>query len=300
MAAGSPRRCRRSSSRWHAAPRGRDERLSSGSQASRRPARARCIGTEGIGTFAIVAVVDGRSLLPRSRDDAWHHGPHGSEPTGDSTGVDTDGHDRGWHQDDTIDVMILIDRSEIGRPLTDEWPPADLLDHYVIELHKRLQVLENRATLVVESDELPDEEGYPNNIYGVVTNVPSAARWTRSWGGTLVELKRRGDSLMLIGRDTRTFDRAHLNDALEFTSSELDALPDRPPDVGVTPTERRMLEVVLRDATRAVDEVALNPEDRALLQAAVDTLRAQLASPEPDRHIVGRVLRRLLRSAEGS
>lgn len=202
------------------------------------------------------------------------------------------GHDRGWHQDDTIDVMILIDRSEIGQPLTEGWPPENLLDHYVMELHKHLQVLENRATLIVESDELHDESDYPNNIYGVVTNVPSAARWTRGWGGNLVELERRGDSLVLIGRNTRTFDRAHLPDALEFTSRELDALPDEPPDVGVTVTEHRMLEVVLLHATRAVEEVALDPEDRALMQAAVDTLRAQLASPEPDRHIIGRVMRR--------
>lgn len=206
----------------------------------------------------------------------------------------TNGDDGRWHQDDTMDVMILVDRSEIGRPLTDEWPPEDLLDHYVIELHKRLQVLENRATLVVEHDELPDEADYPNNICGVVTNVPSAARWARSWGGNLVELNRRRDSLVLIGRDTRTFDRAHLDDALEFTSGELDALSDQPPDVGVTPTEHRMLEVVLRDATRAVQEVALDPPDRALMQAAVDTLRAQLASPQPDRHIIGRVLRRFV------
>lgn len=205
---------------------------------------------------------------------------------------DTDDHDRGWHQDDTIDVMILIDRSEIGRPLADEWPPEDLLDHYVLELHKRLQVHENRATLLLESEELPDEQDYPNNVYGVVTNVPSTVRWTRSWGGNLVQIQRRGDTLILIGRDTRTFDGAHLNDALEFTSGELDALPDQPPEVGITPTEHRVLEAVLGDATRAVHEVALNPEDRALLQAAVDTLRAQLASPEPDRHIIGRVLRR--------
>jgi hypothetical protein len=205
---------------------------------------------------------------------------------------DTDDHDSGWHQDDTIDVLILIDRSEVGRPLVDEWPPDDLLDHYVLELRKRLQVLENRATLLLERDELPDEEDYPNNVYGVVTNVPSTARWTRSWGGNLVEIQRRGDSLVLIGRDTRTFDRAHLEDALEFTSGELDALPDQPPAVGITPTEHRMLEAVLSDATRAVHELALDPEDRALLQTAVDTLRAQLVSPEPDRHIIGRVLRR--------
>ncbi|HET7489176.1 MAG TPA: hypothetical protein VFJ85_14690 [Acidimicrobiales bacterium] len=188
--------------------------------------------------------------------------------------------------------MILIDRSEIGQPLTEEWPPEDLLDHYVMELYKRLQVLENRATLVLESDELPNEDHYPNNIYGVVTNVSSTVRWARGWGGNLVELKRRGDSLVLIGRETRTFDRAHLTDALEFTSRELDALPDDPPEVGITVTEHRMLEVVLLDAARAVEEVALNPDDRALMQAAVDTLRAQLASPEPDRHIIGRVLRR--------
>jgi hypothetical protein len=126
----------------------------------------------------------------------------------------TGGHDRGWHQDDTIDVMILIDRSEIGQPLTEEWPPSDFLDHFVIELHKQLEVLENRATLVVESSELPDDSDYPSNIYGVVTNVPSAARWTHGWSGNLIELERRGESLVLIGRETRVFDRAHLSDAL--------------------------------------------------------------------------------------
>lgn len=79
--------------------------------------------------------------------------------------------------------MVLIDRGVVGGPLTDEWPPAHLLDHYVTSLHKRLQVLENRATLVLEIDELADEDDYPSQIYGVVTNVPSVARWARSWGG---------------------------------------------------------------------------------------------------------------------
>jgi hypothetical protein len=202
--------------------------------------------------------------------------------------------DRGWHQDDTIDVMILVDRTELGTPLSDGWPPEQLLDHYVISLHKRLQVLENRATLAVEVDELADEKDYPSQIYGVVTNVPSAARWAESWGGNVVVVESRGESLRLTGRDSRTFDRAHLEDALEYTSVELDVLPDQTPDCGVTVLEHRQLEVTLGNADKALVEVALAPEDRALLQAAVATLRAQLASPEPDRHIIGRVLKRFV------
>lgn len=105
-------------------------------------------------------------------------------------------------------------------------------------------------------------------------------------------VEERVDSLRLTGRQVRTFDRAQLEDALAFTSDELDALPDDPPDVGVTATELRRLEVVLTQADHAIYEAPLDALDRALLQAAVDTLRAQLASPEPDRHIIGRTLRR--------
>lgn len=72
----------------------------------------------------------------------------------------------------------------------------------------------------------------------------------------------------------------------------MDALPDDPPTTGVSAAELRALEVVLGNAERATYEVSLDPLDRALLQAAVDTLRVQLASPEPDRHIIGRTLRR--------
>jgi hypothetical protein len=198
----------------------------------------------------------------------------------------------GWDQDDTIDVMILVDRTAVNTPLTDEWPPAELVDRYVLELHRRLQTLENQATLVVEVEELPDEDDYPYNIHGVVTNVPSAAQWTRSWGGNLVTFECRDGSLILAGRETKTFDKDNLEAALEFTSQELDALPDDPPDAGITAVEHRRLEIVLGAAGNAVDELSLNPDDRALLQSAVDTLRAQLMSPEPDRHIIGRVLRR--------
>lgn len=200
--------------------------------------------------------------------------------------------ERGWYQDDTIDVMILVDRSALGSPISDEWPPAELIDHYVMDLHRRLQVLENRATLIVEVDELPDEQDYPNNVYGVVTNVASAARWARSWNGNVVEFEQDGDSLVLTARERRVFTRDDLDRALVFTSDEMDALPDQPPEIGITVAEHRRLESVLGAADHAVHDLTLNPDDRALLQAAIDSLRAQLRSPEPDRHIIGRVLHR--------
>jgi hypothetical protein len=208
------------------------------------------------------------------------------------SGATEDDEPGGWDQDDTIDVMVLVDRSQLSTPLTGNWPPEELLDEYVLGLYTHLQTLENRATLVVELDEVPTEEDYPYNIYGVVTNVPSAAAWTRSWNGGLVTFEARGDSIILTGRESRAFARHELEEALAFTSNELDALPTEPPQVGVTPTEHRQLEVVLGAADSAVYEMTLDPEDRALLQAAVDTLRAQLSSPEPDRHIIGRTLKR--------
>jgi len=94
--------------------------------------------------------------------------------------------------------------------------------------------LENRATLVAVREELSDETEYPSQIYGVVTNVPSAAAWTRNWGGNLVEVALVGDVLRLVGKETRTFDTSELETALTFTSEQLDALPEAPPSVGLT------------------------------------------------------------------
>ena len=85
-----------------------------------------------------------------------------------------------------------------------------------------------------------------------------------------------------------------LEDATLFAEAQVLALPDDPADVGVAPAELRQLEVVLHAAVKIADTARLDPEDRALLQAAVDTLRIQLVSPVPDRQIVGRVLRRIL------
>lgn len=201
-------------------------------------------------------------------------------------------YDPALNKDDTIDVMVLMDRSAVDTSGPQGSLP-DVLDQFAFALTETLQVGENKATLLAEVDELRDENDYPNNVYGVVTNVAEAARWTKGWGGNLVTVERLGPgSLRLTGRDSRTFDSSQLQDAVTFASDELDALPDDAPSVGLTIVEHRQLEVVLGKAERALHEVSLNPEDRALLQAAVETLRSQLSSPEPDRHIVGRVLRR--------
>ena len=208
--------------------------------------------------------------------------------------LDTDygGYDPAIHQDDTIDVMVLIEPSGFGIASGAHEP--DIVDLFVSRLSNRLQVLGNHPTIVVLQDELPEENDYPNNVFGVVTNVASAARWARSWGGNLVTIERLSSSaLRLTGRSDRaTFDVSQLEEAAAFTYDEMEALPDDPPDVGLTAVEQRQLEVVLANAERAPDEVRLNAEDRALLEVAVQTMRAQLASPEPDRHIIGRVLRR--------
>lgn len=146
--------------------------------------------------------------------------------------------------------------------------------------------------MLVTISELSNADEYPTQIYGVVTNDASVAEWARTWNANLVEVELQGDSLRLIGRTTRTFDRSHMVDALAFTSEELDALPAEPPEAGLSVVEHRKLEIVLGHAHSAVSDTALDALERATLQAAVDTLRAQLASPEPDRHIIGRVLHR--------
>jgi hypothetical protein len=63
-------------------------------------------------------------------------------------------------------------------------------------------------------------------------------------------------------------------------------------EFGLAISERQHLEVVLAATLGVVQDahVRLDPEDRALLQAAADTLRAQLASPRADRTIVGRAI----------
>lgn len=197
------------------------------------------------------------------------------------------GYDPRVHQDDTIDVMVLLDPDGFG--VGDDSTEPNIVGRFVDRLSTRLEVLGNHPTLVVLQEDLPDENDYPHNIFGVVTNVASTARWARSWGGNVVTIERLSpSSLRLNGRtSSATFDLSQVEEAAAFTFDEMESLPEEPPAVGLTVIEHRQLEVVLANAQRAPDEVRLDPEDRALLESAVETMRAQLASPEPDRHTSG-------------
>lgn len=103
--------------------------------------------------------------------------------------------------------------------------------------------------------------------------------------------------LILTGRTTESFGQDEQRAALTFAEGEVSAHWDPPPSIGVTVQEHRQLEVILREAQQVVVSAALTDEDRALLQAAVDTFRAQLQSPEPDQVVIGRVLRRISHTA---
>lgn len=190
------------------------------------------------------------------------------------------------------DVLVLMDRSGLGQLSHDTWPPEEFLDELVVELRKRLQALGNQATLLVDAADVPDGEDLPDSVYAVVTNVAVVAEWARSWGGNLVVLDRAGGDVVARGRTIQRFGRESMSEALRFISEEIAAVPNPGPELGITVVEHRRLEVVLRTAQTTLSEARLSDEDRLLLQAAVETLRSQLTSPLPDRHIIGRVLRR--------
>lgn len=69
--------------------------------------------------------------------------------------------------------------------------------------------------------------------------------------------------------------------------------------VGISQTELTRLEVILDDTRRVVNTISLDPIDRALLQAAIDTAQAQVRSPRPDRSTIGRALRNIAAAAGG-
>lgn len=66
----------------------------------------------------------------------------------------------------------------------------------------------------------------------------------------------------------------------------------------VTVEEHRRIEVVLRNVVEVVDSTK-DAELASTLQAAIDTIRAQVASSRPDRTIIGRSLRSIATFAGG-
>jgi hypothetical protein len=175
-----------------------------------------------------------------------------------------------------------------------------LLDSFVFGLRDDLEVLSNLPTLAVTEADVPTGESLPDTIFAAVTTSDEVSRWVQSWRGTSVSVSGGHEQLFVSGRGKRRmFDEASLSEAVRFASDLVTTLP--PPDggVGLEAVEHRQLEVVLNGTLEVVTEARLSPEDRALLQAAVDTLRAQLASPAPDRHIIGRVLNRVAYTAGG-
>jgi hypothetical protein len=183
-----------------------------------------------------------------------------------------------WWGEVDPDILILVAN------------PEALINEFVLSLREHLQVLMNEGTLLVAAADLQSDDELPSSVYGVVTDDKEVAEWTRSWGGNLVTFERADGGLQLTGRTVGRFSTAE--DAVVFAANEVTALPDDPQAQGISVIEHRRLEVVLTAAISESETVTLDAEDRALLNAAIETLRAQMASPVPDRHIIGRVLRR--------
>jgi hypothetical protein len=86
--------------------------------------------------------------------------------------------------------------------------------------------------------------------------------------------------------------RKSLRTAAAAVDAELAELADEPTTIsGVTVSEHRQLEVIVRVVIEHSVTVRLSDEDRAQLEILVQMLELQLRAPYPDRRIVGRIVR---------
>ncbi len=196
-----------------------------------------------------------------------------------------------WRHD-TIDVLIVIDRSsgfeplEVGKPLTHP------IDQFVGRLDKRLQALDNIPTHVVATDEVVYEEDLPTGIYAVVTNDPGYAKWWSSRGGNLVEVDVDGDSLVLTSRgeserfgpededQERAVVFAEGGIVHPFDSDGLDAGPSLLEPI--TSKELSGTEKILDELWQAIDNDELTETQRTQIIAMAELIQAQRRSTTPD------------------
>jgi hypothetical protein len=66
----------------------------------------------------------------------------------------------------------------------------------------------------------------------------------------------------------------------------------------VTAEERRAVEVVVLQVRAAVEQADLKPDERADLEAQLESLEAQMRSPSPRRRIIGEILKTVRAVAE--
>ncbi|MCY3661621.1 MAG: hypothetical protein OXH28_02200 [bacterium] len=184
---------------------------------------------------------------------------------------------------DTVDVLIVIDRSEGFAPLDDPSPVSHPIDQFVGDLRHHLEVLGNIATLPVTTDEIRYEEDLPTAIYAVVTNVASYAEWCRSWGGNAVEIGLDGETLTIAYRDeAKEFALSDLKDAVSLAMREVTYSPD-PLDQDsnaflfepISAEEIAGIEPIFAELWRAIDNDELTEAQRAQIQAMAKLLEAQ-------------------------
>lgn len=178
---------------------------------------------------------------------------------------------------------------------------------FAAQLDKSLQVLGNRPTLAMPVSELPSIGELPDDVFGVVTNDQEVAAWALGRGIPLVvwrELPTNGFEVSVggdrsLGESFQSSDmvRAALRvkEILEsLTAAELSpGIDDESAGFGVSTVEHQRLEVVISAAYEVVERHTFDPDDRALLQAAVETMQLQLRTSKPDRVILGRALNRV-------
>lgn len=184
---------------------------------------------------------------------------------------------------DTVDVLVIIDRSEGFEPLDGSEPLTHPIDQFAGDLKHHLEVLRNIVTLPVTTEEIRYEEDLPTRIHAVVTNDEAYARWCRSWGGTLVMVDLVGDDLVVeYGDETQLFGPDDLKsavrlamDVVEYGSGE-DAR-----DAGqallepITAEEIAGTEPILAELWQAASNDDLTEAQQAQIHAMALMLKAQ-------------------------
>ena len=184
---------------------------------------------------------------------------------------------------DTVDVLVIIDRSQGFEPLESPPPLTHPIDQFAGDLKHHLEVLRNIVTLTVTTEEIRYEEDLPTRIYAVVTNDVAYAEWCRSWGGTLVMVDLVGDSLLVeYGDEAELFGPDDLKSAVRLAMGvvEYGSGADRR-DAGpallepISAEEIAGTEPILAELWRAIDNDELTDGQRAQIQAMAELLKAQ-------------------------
>ena len=192
---------------------------------------------------------------------------------------------------DTVDALIIIDRSEGFAPLDDPLPLTHPIDQFAGDLKHHLEVLRNVATLLVTTEEIRYEEDVPTAIYAVVTNDASWADWCRSWGGNAIEVGLEEELLEITYRDeVKRFGVHDPKGAVSLAMQEVMYAPDpysRDSDAflfqPISAREIAGIEPILSILWQAIDNDQLTETHRAQIRAMADFLREQLIETVPGR-----------------